>query len=149
MEIAGTQKVNAHQSQVFQALLNPAVLQESIPGCSAAEYTDVDWASGRHIKLTISPSLPGFTGPYTVFVKPEEIVEPSHLVLVSTPTSSIGSITARCVIDLAAEGEQTVVNYMTSATLEGKLASTPEFVIKAGVKNVLDRFFKNIEKSIK
>lgn len=149
MEITGTHKVNVPQAQVFQALLNPEVLKESIPGCSAAEYVELPWESGRQIKLTISPNIPGMSGPYTVFVKPEEVVEPSHLVLVSTPSSAIGSIKARCVVDLVNEGEQTTINYATNATLEGKLAATPEFVIKTGVKGALDHFFKHLEKHIK
>ena len=148
MEIAGSHTIAAGQQQIFQALLNPAVLKESIPGCSAAEYTDVAWAPGRHIKLTISPSFPGLSGTYDVYVKPEEVVEPSHLVLVSTPSSSIGSINARCVVDLVAGAGNTTVNYATTAVLEGKLAATPEFVVKPAVKGFLDRFFKNLEKHI-
>jgi hypothetical protein len=148
MEITGSQKINATQPQVFQALLDPQVLKESIPGCSAAEYTEPDWATGRHIKVTISPNIPGFSGSYTVFIQPQDIIEPSHLVLVSTPSSSIGSINARCVVDLSNDGAQTTINYATTATLSGKLAATPEFVIKPTVKGMLDRFFKNLEKHI-
>jgi carbon monoxide dehydrogenase subunit G len=37
---------------------------------------------------------------------------------------------------------------VTEATLEGKLASTPEFVIKPIVKSTIDHFFKNLEKHI-
>jgi carbon monoxide dehydrogenase subunit G len=148
MEITGSHTITAGSLQVFQALLNPVALKESIPGCSAAEYTEVAWAPGQYIKLTISPSFPGLSGTYDVYVKPEEVVEPSHLVLVSTPSSAIGSINARCVVDLVADGANTTVNYATTATLEGKLAATPEFVVKPAVKGFLDRFFKNLEKYV-
>ena len=148
MEISGSHTFKATREQVFQALLNPAVLKESIPGCSEAEFTDVPWAAGRHIKLVISLNIPGLSGPYNVFIKPEDVLEPSHLVLVSSPSSSVGTIHARCIVDLSAEGVETVVKYATEATLEGKLASTPEFVIKTAVKSTLDRFFKNLEKHI-
>ncbi|GCF08019.1 CoxG family protein [Dictyobacter arantiisoli] len=149
MEIKGSQKFKAPQLQVFQALLNPAILKESVPGCSSAEYAEVPWATGRHIKLVISLNIPGFpSGAYTVFVKPEEVVEPTHLVLASTPSSALGSINARCAVDLSHDGEQTIINYVTDAQLEGKLASTPEFIIKGAVKSVLDHFFKNLEKHI-
>jgi carbon monoxide dehydrogenase subunit G len=148
MEITGSKKIKAGQQQVFQALLDPAVLKACVPGCSEAEYVDVNWESGRHIKLGISLSIPGLSGSYNVFIRIEDVVEPSHLVLVSSPSSAIGSINARCVVDLASEGDQTTVNYVTEATLDGKLSATPEFVIKTAVKSALDHFFKNLEKHI-
>jgi carbon monoxide dehydrogenase subunit G len=150
VEIVGSQKINANQRQVFQALLDPKVLKESVPGCSEAEYAQIPWApeSGRHIRLVISPNFPGLNGPYEIFVKPEDLIEPSHLVLKCSPRSAIGSIDARCIVALVEEGPQTTINYLTTATLGGKLALTPEFVIKTAVKGALDHFFKNLEKRI-
>ncbi len=151
MEIVGSQKVKAGQREVFQALLNPQVLMESIPGCSEAEYAEIPWApeSGRHIRLVISVNFPGLNGKHEIFVKPEEVVEPSHLVLTSSPSSSLGSIDARCVVDLVDEGAQTTIKYATNATLSGKIAMAPEFLIKTTVKGASDHFFKNLEKHMK
>jgi uncharacterized protein len=151
MEVVGSQKIRAGQRQVFQALLDPNVLKESVPGCSEAEYAEMPWApeSGQHIRLVISLNFPGLSGKHEIFVKPEEVIESSHLVLTSSPSSSLGSINARCVVDLIDEGAQTTINYITNATLGGKIAVTPEFVIKTAVKGALDHFFKNLEKHIK
>ena len=150
VEIVGSQKINAGQRQIFQALLDPKVLKESVPGCSEAEYAEIPWApeSGRHIRLVISPNFPGMSGPYEIFIKPEDLIEPSHLVLKCSPSSAVGSIDARCIVALVDEGPQTTINYLTTATLGGKLALTPEFVIKTAVKGALDHFFKNLEKRI-
>jgi len=41
MNISGSQKIKAPQAQVFSALLNPNVLQESIPGCESAKLVDM------------------------------------------------------------------------------------------------------------
>jgi carbon monoxide dehydrogenase subunit G len=150
VEIVGSQKIKAGQSQVFQALLDPRVLKESVPGCSEAEYAEMPWApeKGRQIRLIISPGFPGLNGPYEIFIKPEDLIEPSHLVLTSSPSSSVGSIDARCIVTLVDEGPETTINYLTTATLGGKIAVTPEFVIKTAVKGALDHFFKNLEKHI-
>jgi carbon monoxide dehydrogenase subunit G len=150
MEFTGSHKIKASQVTVFNAILNPAVLKESIPGCSGAEYTEAPWAKedGRLLKLDISANLPGLSGAYSVFVKPEEITEPSHIVLVTNPSNSLGSIQARCVVDLVPEGDQTIINYTTTAKLEGKLAAIPEIVVKPAVKGTLEKFFKNLEKHI-
>jgi uncharacterized protein len=150
VEIVGSQKINASQRQIFQALLDPKVLKESVPGCSEAEYAEIPWApeSGRHVRLVISPNSPGLSGPYEIFIKPEDLIEPSHLVLKCSPRSAIGSVDARCIVALVDEGPQTTINYLTTATLDGKLALTSEFVIKTAVKSEIEHFFKNLEKCI-
>lgn len=151
VEIVGSQKIEASQRQVFSALLDPKILKESVPGCSEAEYAETPWApeKGRHIRLVISPNFPGLSGPYEIFIQLEDLIEPSHLVLTSSPSSSLGSIDARCIIALVDEGSETTINYLTTATLSGKIAVTPETMIRAAVKGALDHFFKNLEKHIR
>ena len=40
MKLNGSHKFNANSWQVFNAILNPAVLQSCIPGCNSVEYLD-------------------------------------------------------------------------------------------------------------
>src|SRR5205085_7988365 len=108
MDVNGNHKVKAPRQQVFQALLNPEVLKNSVPGCDSAEF--VDFPSGRQLKLIISPNVPGFKGPYNVFLQngtassaaslPPVADQWSRLVYIAEPTSSFGSIKATCIIDL-------------------------------------------------
>lgn len=146
MDIKGSQKIHAPRERVFQALLNPEVLKNSVPGCEGAEFEDTP--QGRLLRLNISPNIPGLKGPYKVFLQARDVVAPSHLVLVAEPTSSIGSVKAACTIDLADEGASTELTYAAHANMEGKIAATPEFVVKPAVKSALDSFFKNFEKQV-
>src|SRR6266568_6881298 len=109
MNITGSQKIKAPRPQVFSALLNPEVLQESIPGCEHAKL--VDMAGGQQLKLKISPNIPGLKGPYIVFLQTGEVVAPSRVVLIAEPKSSVGSIKATCIIDLTDDAEGTLLNY--------------------------------------
>ena len=146
MDIAGSQKVKAPRQQVFNALLNPEVLKNSVPGCDSAEF--VDFPTGRQLKLTVSPSVPGLKGPYTVFLQTGEVVQPSRVVLIAEPTSSLGSIKATCQIDLSDDAEGTSLNYNAHAEMEGKISATPDIIVKGAVKLALDQFFKNFEKQV-
>lgn len=146
MDVSGSQKVKAPRPQVFNALLNPEVLKNSVPGCDSAEF--VDFPTGRQLKLTVSPSIPGLKGPYNVFLQTGEVVAPSRVVLIAEPTSSIGSIKATCTIDLTDEPEGTLLNYNGSAEMEGKIAATPDMVINGAMKMALSSFFKNFEKQV-
>ena len=144
MDITGTQKIKAPRQQVFAALLNPEVLQESVPGCENAKL--VDTPNGQQLKLKISPSIPGLKGPYIVFLRTGEVVPPSRVVLYAEPNTSMGSIKAVCTVDLSDDAEGTLVSYNAHADIEGKIASTPEVVLKGAVKMALGQFFKNFEK---
>jgi uncharacterized protein len=146
MDVSGNQKVKAPRQQVFHALLEPEVLKKSVPGCEGAEF--VDFPTGRQLKLTVSPGIPGLKGPYDVFLQTGEVVEPSRVVLIAEPTSSIGSIKATCTIDLTDEPEGTLLTYNGSATMEGKISATPDMIINGAMKVALSNFFKNFEKQV-
>ena len=146
MDISGSQKIKAPRPQVFAALLNPDVLKESIPGCESAKL--VDTAKGQQLKVRISPNIPGLKGPYAVFLQTGEVVAPSRVVLIAEPTSSMGSVKAICTVDLAEDAAATILNYNAHAEMEGKIAATPEIILKGAVKVALDQFFKNFEKQV-
>jgi carbon monoxide dehydrogenase subunit G len=152
MEITGSQQVKAPRQRVFEALLAPQILKECIPGCESAEYVDdPDGRSGRELKLIISPNVPGLKGPYTLYVRTGEVVAPSRLVLISEPYNALGRIRATCTITLsedAGAAEATNLTYAAEAVLEGKIAATPEVVIKNTLKLALEQFFKNFEKQL-
>lgn len=146
MDVKGNQKVKAPRQQVFQALLNPEVLKNSVPGCEGAEF--VDFPTGRQLKMTISPNIPGLKGSFTVFLQTGEVVPPSRVVLIAEPASDMGSVKATCVIDLLEEADGTMLNYNAQAVMEGKIAAMPDLVVKGAVKVALDQFFKNFEKQV-
>jgi carbon monoxide dehydrogenase subunit G len=100
------------------------------------------------LNLTVSPNVPGLKGPYTVPLRTEDVVEPSHLVIVTEASSSVGSVKARCTVDLVADGDVTVINYSAHAKLDGKIGAIPEIVLKPALKGAVDHFFKNLEKQI-
>jgi carbon monoxide dehydrogenase subunit G len=147
MEVSGSHKIHAPRQQVFQALLNPEVLKNSIPGCESAEFV-LSPKGVQELKLTVSPNIPGLKGPYTVFVVTGEVIEPSRVTLIAEPTSSMGSIKATCVTDLTDDPVGTNLNYNANAEMEGKIAAIPSMILKSGVKSALDQFFKNFEKQV-
>jgi carbon monoxide dehydrogenase subunit G len=146
MDVSGSQKVKAPRQQVFNALLDPEVLKKSVPGCDGAEF--VDFPTGRQLKLTVSPGIPGLKGPYNVFLQTGEVVAPARVVLIAEPTSSIGSIKATCTIDLADDAAGTNLNYNARAEMDGKISATPDMIVKGAVKVALDQFFKNFERQV-
>jgi uncharacterized protein len=146
MEVSGSQKIKASRHVVFQGLLDPQVLQNSIPGCESAEF--VDFPTGRQLKMTISIDFPGFKGSHTIFMQTGEVVAPSRVVLITEPSSPVGSVKATCTIDLSEAADGTDLNYNAVAERGGKIAAIPDIMIRGAVKSALERFFKNFEKQV-
>src|SRR5947209_11200490 len=76
MKLNGTHKFKAPGQHVYNAILNPQVLKECIPGCDSVEYLDAN-----SIKANVTTPLPGLRGPYGAVIRITQRQEPSMLVL--------------------------------------------------------------------
>ncbi len=56
MDVTGSQKIRASRQHVFEMLLNPETLKNSLPGCEGAEF--IEFPIGRQLKLVISVNIP-------------------------------------------------------------------------------------------
>jgi carbon monoxide dehydrogenase subunit G len=70
MKLSGSHKFKAPRAQVFNAILNPQVLKNCIPGCNSVEYLD-----NNRIKANITTPLPGLKGPYGI-ITPMSLTAP-------------------------------------------------------------------------
>jgi uncharacterized protein len=96
--------------------------------------------------LTVTTSLPGVGGSHDIYLQTGQIVPDSRVELITEPSSSLGTIRARCIVDLTDDAAGTLLTYKAHADREGKVAAVPELIIKGAVKAGLDQFFKNLEK---
>ena len=147
MDFTGSQKIIAPREQVYNALLNPAVLKESIPGCESATFMD-DPYEGRGVKIVLTTAVPGFKGPFDIFLKAKDAVAPSHVVLWADPESDLGKVSAACTVDLTDDVNGTNLSYSTHAELRGKIGAVPEMVVKPVVKSAIEKFFSSFEKQV-
>ncbi len=143
MKLNGTHKFKAHSEQVFQAILNPAILKASIPGCDSVEYTDTS-----HINAAITTALPGLKGPYIVSINIAHRQDPNNLELQVQRKGRGGSINAASQINLTDEADGALLTYNVNAELEGPVAIANNPIGEGFVKNALNNFFKNLDKSV-
>src|ERR1051325_6918587 len=73
MKMEGTQELRAKRERVYQALIDPAVLQRCIPGCERLEKT-----SENAYSITMRAGVGSIKGVFTGTVKIEDTQPPSH-----------------------------------------------------------------------
>jgi uncharacterized protein len=143
MKLNGTHTFKAPSAQVFQAILNPTVLKNSISGCEAISYTD---ANTIHALITVS--MLGFKGTFNVNIVIAQRQEPTYLELHVSRKGRGGSINAVARISLRDEADGALLSYDGNADLEGQVALINNPIGQSFVKKQIENIFNNVEKSL-
>jgi hypothetical protein len=142
MKLNGTHKFKANSSRVFNAILDPAVLQKCIPGCESIELLDA-----TRLQLNVTTSVPGLKGPFAVVVNLLQRQEPNLIVLGMKRQGRAGTVDATANINIADQAGGALVTYDANAELSGAVAVAGT-VGKPAVNNVLNSIFENLDKAL-
>src|SRR5436190_15722706 len=143
MKLNGSHKFKANSWQVFNAILNPSVLQSCIPGCQSVEYLDAN-----RLKALITTPLPGLKGPYGAVIQIAQRQDPNVLVLQVHRKGTGGSINATSQIQIADGPDGALLTYDAVADLEGPIAIANNPLGQGITKNSLKSFFDKLDKTI-
>jgi uncharacterized protein len=143
MKLNGTHKFKVSSDQVYNAILNPAVLKASIPGSDEVTYADPDT-----LRVGITTSIPGLSGPYIIAVGISDRQPPHHLALQVKRSGRGGNIDAICQIDLTDEPDGALLTYSANAELSGPVAIVNNPLGQGIVKKSLGSFFDNLDKAL-
>ena len=143
MKLNGSHKFKANSWQVFNAILNPAVLQSCIPGCESIEYVD-----STRIRANISTPLPGLKGPYGAVIRIAQRQDPNVLVLEVQRKGRGGSVKATSQINIQDQPDGALLIYDAMADLEGPIAIANNPIGQGITKNSLKSFFEKLDKAI-
>jgi uncharacterized protein len=142
MDFSGSQKFNAPPQQVWNALMNPTVLKECIPGAQDVSI------SGNQINIIVNVSLPLLSGAFNLGATIEQQTPPTHAVLAVDRSGSYGSLKGNVTIDLAPEGAGTNLTYNAHLDLGGKIGMADNMIGKGAAQSGLNTFFKNLETKV-
>lgn len=137
MDFSGEYTIPAKKQQVWDALNNPAVLQASIAGCKQLDkISDTEFAA--IVAAKVGPVSATFRGSVML----SELDAPNGYTLVGQGqggAAGFAKMTAR--VALAEHGDATVLKYVASADIGGKLASVGSRLVQTVAKKNADDFF--------
>lgn len=138
MEMTGERRIPAPRDKVWQALNDPAVLKDSLPGCEFIEAAGDNQYNAR-LALKIGPMYARFSGTVTL----SDIDPPNGYTLAGEGQGGVAGFakgTAR--VRLAEDGpDATVLTYHVNAQVGGKIAQLGARLIDSTAKNLSDQFF--------
>jgi len=143
MKINGSHKFKSSSQRVFNAILDPSVLQTCIPGCDSIEYLDAN-----HIKANMTLPLPGLKGVFSAIIQIAERQEPNKLTLQLQRSGKVGSINATSQINITDEPGGALLTYDAIAEMEGAIAMANNPVGQGITRNSLNSFFEKLDKVI-
>jgi hypothetical protein len=138
MEMTGEQLIPAPQQEVWNALNDPAVLKECVPGCEA-----IDPAGESQYQVLmvarVGPVSAKFKGKLTLSdIKPPH----SYALAFEGQGGAAGFAKGGARVSLSAEESHTRLHYKVTANVGGKLAQIGSRLVDAAAKKVADDFFR-------
>ena len=141
MELSNTRSVPASPQTVWNALNDPAVLKECLPGCESFER-GADGAYTVVMAARVGPVSARFTGRMTM----TDIDAPrSYTLQFDGQGGAAGFARGEARVALAPEGEQqTSMTYTAKAQVGGKLAQIGSRLVDGAAAKMADDFFARL-----
>jgi carbon monoxide dehydrogenase subunit G len=137
MEMHGEERIAAPRQLVWEALNDPDVLRDCIPGCQALEKSS-DTEMSATVKIKIGPVSATFKGEVML----QNINAPESYTISGEGKGGIaGFAKGGADVKLVEDGAETVLSYEVKAQVGGKLAQLGSRLIDSTSKKLAGQFF--------
>ncbi len=144
MELTGQQILTLPVEKVWDALNDPAVLQQCIPGCDSFEAT-----GDHHYKIVMTATVGPIKAKFTGKLLLSDIKPPNAYTLQfegSGGAAGAGKGVAKVQLDRHEEG--TLLQYTVSASVSGRLSQVGARLIDGVAKKMADQFFTRFKETL-
>lgn len=137
MEMTGEQRIPASRSTVWNALNDPEILRQSIPGCEEVrKVSDTEFEAT--VTAKVGPVSARFKGKVTL----SDIDAPNGYTIMGEGQGGVAGFgKGGAKVTLRDEGPDTLLNYTANAQVGGKLAQIGSRLVDAAARKMADDFF--------
>ncbi|MDT0186591.1 carbon monoxide dehydrogenase subunit G [Microbacterium sp. ARD31] len=144
MKFTGENVLDAPVEQAWDALLDPAVLVRTIPGCERLEAT-----GDNAYAMTVTAGVASIKGTYAGSCVLTDLVEHESLVMKLDGAGAPGTIGATVNVRFAPEGSSTKVSYDADAVVGGMIGGVGQRMLTSVSRRMAGEFFGNVDAAIK
>jgi len=143
MKFTGENTLVAPVDRVWDALLDPAVLVRTIPGCERLEE------SGEHAyAMTVTAGVAAIRGTYTGSCVLSDLVPHESLTMRLDGAGAPGTVGATVQVRFADEGDVTTVSYDADAVVGGMVGGVGQRMLTSVSKRMAGEFFGNVDREL-
>ncbi len=144
MEMSGQQRIAAPRAKVWQALNDPEVLRQCIPGCRSLDKRS-DSEMAATVRAKVGPVSATFNGTVTL-----TNIDPPNGYTISGEGKggAAGFAKGGADVKLSDDGDGTLLTYTAKAQVGGKLAQVGARLIDATAKQMADQFFTSFAEKV-
>ncbi len=137
MDMNGEYRIAAPRQRVWEALNDPEVLRQAIPGCEELnKLSDTELEAAA--KAKVGPVSARFKGKVTL----SNLNPPESYTLSGEGTGgAAGFAKGEATVTLVEDGEATILKYTVKASIGGKLAQVGQRLVDGAAKKMADDFF--------
>lgn len=138
MQMTGQERIAAPRQKVWEALNDPQVLRQAIPGCQSLSQDAPDKLSAV-VEVKIGPIGARFNGAVTL----SDIDPPNGYTITGEGQGGMaGSARGGAKVKLADDGDGTLLTYEVNAEVGGRLAQLGGPIIDATARQLAGKFFR-------
>ncbi|MAS04107.1 MAG: carbon monoxide dehydrogenase [Ahrensia sp.] len=144
MEMKDEIRIEAPRARVYEALNDPDILKECIPGCEELiKHTDTDLEA--KVTLKIGPVKAKFGGKVTL----DQSNAPGRFSLTGEGSGGVaGFAKGKADVELAEDGDATILNYAAKADVGGKIAQLGSRLINSTANRLAGQFFEKFRQEV-
>jgi hypothetical protein len=144
MDISGEERISAPRAVVWEALNNPDILRQCIPGCQGLEQTSPTQLAAA-VRLKIGPVSASFNGEVTL----SDINAPESYRISGEGKGGIaGFAKGFADVVLTEDGNETILTYKAEAQVGGKLAQLGSRLIGSTSQKLAQQFFADFNAAV-
>ena len=136
MKLSGSYQINLEKQKVWEALNNPEILKNAIPGCE--EFVK---NSETEFTATATNKIGPFNASFTGDIELKEINAPNSYVIEGSGNSAVGFASGSAKVSLEDFEDGTKLVYEVEANVGGKIAQVGSRLIDMTAKKMADIFF--------
>jgi uncharacterized protein len=143
MKVSGQAVLNASPQAAWDALLDPAVLVRTIPGCERLETT-----GENSYAMTVNAGVAAIKGTYSGTVELRDLDEPRSLIMRAAGAGAPGTIDTSVQVRFTDDGDDgttTRVNYDADAVVGGMLGGVGQRMLTSVSKRMAGEFFGAVD----
>ena len=139
MDMSGEYRIAASREAVWEALNDPEVLKQCIPGCESVDKTS-DTTFSAKVTAKVGPVKAKFSGDVTL----SDLDPPNGYTISGEGKGGpAGFAKGGATVTLEEDGDGTLLKYEVKATVGGKLAQIGSRLIDATARKMATEFFGN------